>query len=300
MLNQFLKTRHRGNSSTTIRVREFVERLCKRHIELGLADQDFENRLCNGSDAEYWQRLSEALLAGELLNAGLDLRPSRDGPDLLLMHEGRKIWIEVICPEPRDIPDDWLSYEPSQEFSSVSFPHEEILLRWTAAIKEKAEKLLGNPEKNILGYLKKDVVSPDDSYVIAVNGRMLRSTLGDLFGISQLPFAVEAVFAVGPNKLVIDRASSQVIDITHQHRPILPKHNVPCVPADTFQDPTFKAVSAIWATDIDDCWVVGHPKNMLVVHNPIAFNPTPERLLPATSEYVASDCKEGEYLLSRR
>lgn len=294
MLDRYLKTRYQGDSSWLIKVREFVESLCRRHIELGLADQNFESRLSSGDEAQYWQRLSEALLAGELLDAGLDLQPSRNGPDFLVMHEGRKIWVEVICPEPRGIPDDWLSHEPArcESVTCVSFPHEAILLRWTAAIKEKTEKLNG--------YLEKGIVSPDDSYVIAVNGRMLRSTFGDLFGISGLPFAVEAVFAVGPYKLVIDRATSQVVDRTHQHRPIIPRHNAPGVPADRFQDLAFKAVSAIWATDIDDCWVAGHPKGMLVVHNHIAANPIPERLLPATSEYVATDGREGEYLLSIR
>ncbi len=291
MLNQFLKTRYPGDSGWQIKVREFVESLCRKHIELRLADQNFESRLCSGDEAQFWQRFSEALLAHELLDVGLDLQPSRNGPDVLIRHEGRKIWVEVICPEPCGIPDDWLSAR-CESFTCVSFPHEAILLRWTAAIKEKAEKLWG--------YLEKGVVSPDDSYVIAVNGRMLRNTFGDLFGISQLPFAVEAVFAVGPYKLVIDRATSQVVDRTHQHRPIIPKNGSPCVPATMFQNPMFKAVSAIWATDIDDCGVVGRPKGMLVVHNPIAVNPIPEGLLPATSEYVASDGIEGEYLISIR
>lgn len=68
--------------------------------------------------------------------------------------------------------------------------------------KEKAEKLLGNPAKP--GYLKKGVVSPDDAYVIAVNGYLLRSPLWmslDSLGISGFTFAVEATFCVEPREL---------------------------------------------------------------------------------------------------
>lgn len=174
MLDQFLLARYPGDSNERIKVREFVQILCRRHIELELGDPNFESNLCSGSEARYWQFLSEALLGHELLDAGLEVQPSRDGPDFLVMHEGRKIWIEVICPEPTGVPENWLGHEPNRR---VTFPHEAILLRWASAIKEKTEKLLGNPEKMKLGYLKKGVVGPDDSYVIAVNGRLLRGSV---------------------------------------------------------------------------------------------------------------------------
>ena len=297
MLDKFLLARYPSHSSECIKVREFVQCLCKRHIKLELADQDFENSLCSGDEPRYWQRLSEALLAYELLEAGLDVRPSRDGPDFLVVHEGRKLWVEVICPEPVCVPENWLRHEVNR---CVTFPHEAILLRWTAAIKEKAEKLLGNPKKFHLGYLERGVVAPDDSYVIAVNGRRLRGEFIAPLGISQLPFAVEAVFAVGPYQLTIDPTSLKARDGAHQHRPNIIKANGSDVPAYTFLDPAFQAVSAIWATDIDDKWVIGNTKQMSVVHNPIATNRIPERLLPATSEYVATVCEDRGYLLTDR
>lgn len=157
MLEKFLLARYPSSSSERVKVREFVQQLCRRHVKLGLGDQNFESNPCSDSEHQYWQFLSEALPALELLNAGLDVRPSRDGPDFLVMHEERKIWVEVICPEPNGVPENWFTQESNRR---VTFPHEAILLRWTAAIKEKAEKLLGNPEKNVLGYLKKGVCRP--------------------------------------------------------------------------------------------------------------------------------------------
>lgn len=297
MFEKHILSRYPGDSHSRVAVREFVGRICKRYIKLGLADPNFEDNLCCGSDARFWQRLSEALLAHELLEVGLDLRPSRDGPDMLIKHEGRNIWIEVICPEPTGVPTDWLEHKYNE---SVNFPHEAILLRWTAAIKEKAEKLLGNPTKNYLGYLEKGVVTPDDAYVIAINGRRLRDVFPSLDGISQFPFAVEAVFAVGPYAIKIDRDTLKRTDAAHQHRPILLKPNGSPVPAYTFLDPAFRPISAIWATDIDEGSILGNAKPMAVVHNPNAANPIPQEFLPANWDYVASECGEDEYVLDRR
>jgi hypothetical protein len=134
MIKEHLLSRYPGGFERTIAVREFIERICCRYIELDLADPNFERDLCSGNDARYWQRLSEALLAHEFLEIGLDLRPSRNGPDLLLQHEGRNIWIEVICPEPAEVPTEWLQSKLSEV---ITLPHEAILLRWTAAIKKR-------------------------------------------------------------------------------------------------------------------------------------------------------------------
>lgn len=97
------------------------------------------------------------------------------------------------------LPDEWINHVSG---NVVSLPHEEILLRWTSAIKEKAEKLLGRADRKtgerIPGYIEKGIVTPSDAYVIAINGRLLRGFGGaipELHGISQLPYAVEATFA---------------------------------------------------------------------------------------------------------
>jgi hypothetical protein len=298
VISQHLLSRYPGDFHRTVAVREFVERVCLRHIELGLADSNFESNLCSGDDARYWQRLSEALLAHELLDANLNLRPSRHGPDFLIQHEGRNIWIEVICPEPTGVPSDWLQSDPGVV---TTFPHEAILLRWTAAIKEKAEKLLGNPDNGNVGYVGKGVVAADDPYVIAINGRRLRGKyFSSITGISQFPFAVEAVFAVGPFAIQIDRRTLKAIGSEHQHRPVIQKPNGSEVPAYTFLDPAFRPISAIWATDVDETWAIGNGKSMAVVHNPNAANPIALGLLPAYWDYVALENGNNEYSLERR
>jgi type I restriction enzyme S subunit len=177
-------------------------------------------------------------------------------------------------------------------------PHESILLRWTAAIKQKAEVLLGGTAKIPNGYIAKNIVGSGDAYVIAINGRLLRAGLPQIEGISQFPFAVEATFCVGPYQLHIDRNTLKTTSSGHQHRDLIPKPKGAPVPADTFLDPQYAPISAIWAVDIDEALLIGIQRPMVVVHNPNATTPIPRNLLPAHSEYLASD--HGEHYQLQR
>jgi hypothetical protein len=294
-ISEYLDARYRGRQGRAVAERDFIERACRRHIKLGLADQGFEEGLCSGSEARYWQRLSEVLFGHELLEAGLDVKPfRRHGPDFLIEHQGGKTWIEVTCPEPEGIPADWLEHKPSQ----VSWlPHEKILLRWTSAIKEKAQQLLGSPDRGRTGYLGEGIVGPNDAYVIAINGRLLRGSFASIDGITQFPFAVEAVFPIGPWAIQIDRTSGEAVESGHQYRPFILKPNGARVPADTFLDPAFKRVSAVIAADLDETSVHGRLNPIVLIHNPNAANPVPPKLLPARREYTLTKRGSDEYIV---
>lgn len=298
MLGAALDQRYAHPSAEGRRARQAVGDACAAFLSAGLGDANAEQRLSATDDDVYWQQFSEVLLAHTIQQAGLAVSHPNEGPDFLIANDGRKIWIEVVCPKPNGLPLDWTQHALG---TVVNNPHEALLLRWTAAIKEKAEKLLGNPERNIKGYIEKGIVGPDDAYVIAVNGRLLRCAPGvfpELFGISQFPFAVEATFAVGPIQVHIDRASGKVTGSDHQHRPLIPKPNGSVVPAYTFLDPAFAPVSAIWAVDTDEKLLLEKASDMVVVHNPLARAPLSRNLLPTHFEYVATDLGD-EYELNR-
>ena len=109
MINK-LRSRYPGEHPKTVIVREFIARICSRHLELGLADSTFESNLLCGDDFRYYQRLSEALFTHELLEVSLDIHPSHQGPDILIRHHNRNVWIEVICPTPERVPKESGSY----------------------------------------------------------------------------------------------------------------------------------------------------------------------------------------------
>lgn len=164
-------------------------------MALGCADGKFLNEL-SGDEGAFWSALSEALVFDRIVGKTFGARPKvGHAPDFLLIENGRRIWIEVVCPQPGGIPLDWLEWVPGVG----DVPHNQILLRWTTAIKEKTEKLLGSLDGQRRGYLDKGVVEPSDSYVIVVNGCRLRhGPFASLEGITQYPYAVEAALAWGP------------------------------------------------------------------------------------------------------
>lgn len=299
-INDFLLNRFPGGGRVA-RFREALVGVCELFVAKGLADPKFVKELCSGKEPQFWSCISEALLADRMARHGIEpLSSGGRGPDFLVMDGERKIWIEVICPEPRGLPEGWLKPK-SQKVEVFSFPHGSIILRWMSAIKEKAEKLLGPESAPEEGYLSKGIVGIDDAYVIAINGCQLhRPGFTGLNGISDFPFVVEAVFAVGPYQVFIDRETLTQTGADYQHRPMVQKPNGSMVPAYTFLDPRFEPISAIWAVDMDGSAAIGNWEPMVVVHNPNAKNPIPTGLLPAQYEYVGMRISEEEFQLEKQ
>lgn len=286
-----------GQQPWTDSVRQYLASACERFLDSGMADPHFLTELASGSEPRFWSRVSEALIYERLRGMTFGSRRVQGaGPDFVVIDGCRKVWIEVVCPAPMNVPSDWRNHEVG---GVVDFPHEAILLRWTSSIMAKAEKLIGSEDGSVVGYLNSGVVDADDAYVIAVNGCQLRSgPFPALIGISQFPFAAEAVFPIGPYQLRLNRESLKVVDHGHQMRPYVCNKNGAKVPAYTFLDPRFNAISAIWGVDLNGGSAVGNSEPMVVVHNPNATNPVPLNFLPADDEYTAVTRGE-EVLLSR-
>ncbi|MCB9994697.1 MAG: hypothetical protein H6873_13725 [Hyphomicrobiaceae bacterium] len=251
-------------------LREKVISECHRFLESGLGDANSEKRLCEENDAAFWQQMSEVLFAVQLRTAGFSIARENSGPDFLVEYEGKRIWIEVICPEPKGVPRDWLELRIGEV---TSFPHEQILLRYTAAIKEKAERLIGSPDRNEAGYIAKGIVREGDYYVIAVNGRLLRrGRMSQLEGISGHPFVVEATLGVGPYEMTFDHSSDQAKTMGNGARHYVLNSNRSSVPTNVFLDERYSAVSGVWGADNDVKLLIGLNPPTVFVPNPLALN----------------------------
>jgi type I restriction enzyme S subunit len=286
MIRTEIEKRFSGDHPRTVAIREYLASACEQLVNRGLADPKFISELTLGSDQKFWACISEALIADRLRDKQFGLRDKQgEGPDFLVMNGTQRVWIEVVCPEPKGIPSEWL--DPLSE-TRIGFPHEKILLRWMSAIKAKAEALIGSADGKKAGYVNTGLVAPGDAYIIAVNACRLRGgRFPALIGISQFPFAAEAVFPIGPMQLRVDRKSLLVIDRGHQHRPFVLNKNGAEVPAYTFLDPRFNQINAIWAVDLDGGSAIGNSEPMIVIHNPNATSRIPLGFLPADDEYEA-------------
>src|SRR5690606_41211093 len=65
--------------------------------------------------------------------------------------------------------------------------------------------------------------------------------------ITQRPYAVEAVFPVGPLQVTLDTTTAEIRHTEHQYRPVIAKPNDGRVPTSAFLNEEFAAISAIWA-----------------------------------------------------
>lgn len=163
--------------------------LWRKYLELGLPNAHFVSEFTNGKKESIFQRAWEMMIARHLDALGYHITNLEVGPDFRFERDGKTIWVEAISPEPKGLPEHWMTRPKADEFKVGDFPHNEILLRWTAAIKEKWQKLLD--------YQQKKIVAGSDAYVSALNGCQL-GALPVNHGITRYPFAVEAVYPVGP------------------------------------------------------------------------------------------------------
>jgi len=258
----------------------FIEAYDSFHA-LGLADPHFDQELLSGGDVRFAQRLGEMLLAQRLRDAGFVLNSRPKGPDLRATKDGRAVWLELITPEPRNFPPDW--FEPGEGAWTV--PNDQMLLRWTAAIKEKKDR--GQ------AYLVDGVLTSDEPYVIVVNNALLSRWGTELRGISQKPFVVEATLGVGPLQIRIDRTTLETVDTGHQHRPNVTNKNQSQVPADTFFDPAYRHVSAVMGTTLDTRSLRRAEWENYLAHNPNAVSLVPYGFLPANEEWACRVNQDG-------
>lgn len=295
-IGEFLELRYPGDGKRSV-YRKALAQVVREFVESGMADPKYLIEITSRSDGKFWSCLSEAFVYQRIKHLDLPRRKNLgEGPDFLVRRGDKKVWIEVVCPEPSGIPADWIDTKFEH---AGSVPNEAILLRWTAAIKDKTEKLVGRADAKIKGYLRTGVVSEEDIYVIAVNGcRMRHGPFPALYGISQYPYAVEAVFPVGPYQIRIDRDSLKTIGQGHQIRFHVSKANGAEVPTYAFLDPTFSQVSAVWAVDFDGTKAVGNPEPSALIFNPNAAQPLERGLLMVDDEFIAVRA-EDEYTLTR-
>ena len=236
-----------------------------------------------------WSCISEALVYSLLKEKDF---PSRlnlgSGPDFLVTDGEKRVWIEVVCPEPSCLSEGWLNCDHGKVWS---FPQQEILLRWTSAIKAKADKLES--------YLSSNVVSPEDVFVIAVNGCRLRNgPFSSIMGISHHPVAAEVVFGFGPYQLHIDGKTLETAGADHSYRPSFRNKNEAVISTNIFLDGRFNQISAIWALDINGFSAFGGHEPKYIVHNPMAKNPLSLGFLQSDGEYVATE-SDNQYCIKK-
>ena len=268
----FVARRWRDNAQ----LRSFVLSTWNAFNDQGLAKGNFVSDLVSGKDSKLFQRLWEMVLALHLIEQGFKIQSHESGPDFSFEIDEQKVWVEATAPEPCDVIQKWLNRKGGR------VPHEQILLRWTGALNSKRQRFLE--------YRNQGIVQSNDVCIIAINGHMLElEELGKGRGISGLPYAVEAVFPIGPFEMTINKRTLEHSDLYNSERRFVPKPSGANVSTDSFLKQENEYISAVVGCSI--CWKPSeYPeyREMSIVHNPFAKNRFPYERFGANSnsEYV--------------
>lgn len=247
--------------------RSFVFKTWRSFNQQGLAKGNFVSDLVSKDDSKLFQRLWEMVLALHLIKQGFAIQSHESGPDFSFDLDGEKVWIEATAPEPCDAIKERLNRQGGL------VPYEQILLRWTSA--------LANKRKRFLEYQNKGIVQTSDICIIAINGHLL----GESRGISRLPYAVEAVFPIGPIAVGINKRTSERSEPYHSERRSVRKPTGVNVSTDSFLKQENRYVSAV--VGCSNCWTpLPEYHEMSIVHNPFADDRFPYRRFGAKFEYV--------------
>jgi hypothetical protein len=191
-------------------VREHCERLWSVYHEYA------EPQFLAEFPLHFHERWFEMYLTVTLLERGTAVQhTSPPGPDVLVVADGRRIWIEAVCgtagqpglPDSVVEPPRPKAGEPSQTFG---VPWDKIALRIRSSVEEKKRKY----DK----YLKDGRVGAGDSLVIALN-------------VDQIPYAsadveryiFRALYGIGNQVLLIDRKTAKPVSTTHEQLLSIPK-----------------------------------------------------------------------------
>lgn len=254
------------------------------------ADKNYLDALTAGDEGQFWSRVWEAMLHSRFNGLGWNVSGKGAGPDFEVQSAAGPVLVEATVPSPEGIPAHWLTAP-----ATGTFPHEEILLRWTSSLAAKRKKHIED--------IAKDAASAELPFVIAINSRRLGYYSSEN-GITQWPFAVEATFPVGPMAVKVDPKTSEMGEAFQSHRFTVPKKSGVQIQTDNFLNPDYACVSALvgcakwYADDATHAKHGGQPR-YLVVHNPLAAKPLPSNWLPNSLEYIATKISEEEYTLTR-
>ena len=219
------------------------------------ADRGFDKKIQLSFHQHYW----EMYLGNALLQHGHKIAASlkNHGPDLYLLENNQKIWVEAIAVNrgttedaPPDLSNSLVEFMPGIKHSGAiakAFNEDPILLRYSSAIHNKYE---GRTK-----YVTDKIVSESDPYVIALNGAEtpLCSTK------EEPPRIIKALLGIGDMQYTFDAATMEFIGSAfEERRTVCKKMGVP-VHMDIFTDASHEGLSAVLFSCVN---VVNHPNHI--------------------------------------
>ncbi|RUX29321.1 hypothetical protein EOA23_13975 [Mesorhizobium sp. M2A.F.Ca.ET.042.01.1.1] len=248
------------------------------------ADPDFRQGFARDVDGRFW----EMYLGCTLIEAGRQLLPvserQRDGgqPDLCVIENGQRIWIEAIAPdEGAPGPDQIGRPIPMNQGGGLfAAPIRQAQLRTSGAFWTKAQK--------IARYIEQGVIAPQDTRIIAISA----SRFGVYVSEQPLPLIMTTLFPIGDAFIAIDRGTGAVVEEGFHPAPLIERERNP-IPRTAFLDQRFADISGVIWSRVSLGNLSRRVRPLTYVHNPLAQVPLPARWGIWDREFVATPEGEG-------
>jgi hypothetical protein len=260
-------------------VKSFTEDLWRKYQPY--ADKHFRQQMQVDLDSRFW----EMYLACTLLENSISLSSADAGPDIFIEHDNGRIWIEAIAPtsgadtNPDRVPE-------MKTGVATKVPDNEIILRYSAAIREKYD----NKYKT---YVANGLILPTDAYIIAINSCKISSASME----TDTPRILKAVFPIGDLKVTIDTKTGVVINTGYQLRFKISRVGGSEVRTDLFINPEYANLSGVLYSHVS---IRTYPftkrmgEDFVFIHNPLATkNRVPHGFLKVGREYIPTEDKDG-------
>lgn len=264
-----------AESDHTRSSRDFVERLWLQYHEL--ADKNFLTEIRRDFHARFWEMYLTCALLAHAKTRGYRVSCPKPGPDVLIEILGRRIWIEAITATD-GAPGNPDTLVERAEGGIGKVPEERIILRHTAALREKHNKYLR--------YLRDGRIAKEDAYVIAINPAAL--SYGWAYAAQDAPRFIKALYPLGPYQLTIDRRTGEIVGGGNQPRFSIAKANGANVPTQTFLDRRSRGISAVLCSLANaGSYARSLGTDFEIAHNPMGRATIPAGLLPTHRVWIA-------------
>ena len=241
------------------------------------ADPDFVSAFARDPEARFW----EMWLGCALLEGGKTLLPTVDrrgdgGPDICVLENDKRMWIEAIAPGLGEGDDGIPRPPPINRGGRLrEQPVRQTQLRITSALRTK--------NCAIVRYLEDDIIDRDDIAIVAIGAAR--------FGIYAMgpgfPLALSAVFPIGDAFVRIDRETMEVVEAGHETALEIPRTGGINIPRTAFLDDEYQHLSGLlWSRVGIGNWDRTQ-RPLSFIHNPSAQNSMPQEWGVCDREFVA-------------
>ena len=255
-------------------VREHCEDLWKGYREL--ADEHFLFEFSQ----HFHERWFEMYLTVSLIRTGISIECRKPGPDVLVMIDERRVWIEAVCAGKGllEKPDS----VPEIETGIVhAVPIRQYVVRLRSSLREK--------ERKFRKYVNDGIVTPEDLAVVAINAGGIPFLAADMDECIK-----RSVYGIGDMIVSLDRGSGRRVGVSRENRISVFKSSGAPVGVQSFTDGSIAHISAILGSS-ENAFNLREERGQgfILYPNLTAVSQWPDGLVPLGREWAFKETDDG-------